>query len=144
MWFTHKNNIVWCLVGGDNNIFVMEERPVFSNIWVLKDWCKCLERRLFLLFLDTGVQHDFQLSWCSMSSNSNTTSATQWAGTAHSSGATEFTPGFSGVRVVRLLVFCIMFCLSLFVLLTIVLSVLPRLRFLLTILVYSDLSQKVR
>jgi hypothetical protein len=38
MWFTQKNNIVRGLVGGDNNIFVMEERQVFSNIWVFKDW----------------------------------------------------------------------------------------------------------
>jgi hypothetical protein len=32
-----QNNIVRGLVGGDNNIFVMEERQVFSNIWVFKD-----------------------------------------------------------------------------------------------------------
>jgi len=32
-----KNNIVRGLVAGDNNIFVMEERQVFSNIWVFKD-----------------------------------------------------------------------------------------------------------
>ena len=31
------------------------------------------------------------------------------AGTAHSSGTPEFTPGFSGVRVVRSLVFCVFF-----------------------------------
>jgi hypothetical protein len=35
--FTHKNNIVRGLVGGDNTIFVMKERQVFSNIWVFKD-----------------------------------------------------------------------------------------------------------
>jgi hypothetical protein len=28
---THKNNIVRGLAGGDNNIFVMEERQMFSN-----------------------------------------------------------------------------------------------------------------
>jgi hypothetical protein len=27
MWFTHKNNIVKGLVGGDNNIFVMKIIP---------------------------------------------------------------------------------------------------------------------
>jgi hypothetical protein len=32
MWFTHENNVVRGLVGGDNNIFVMKERKVFSNI----------------------------------------------------------------------------------------------------------------
>jgi hypothetical protein len=35
--FTHKNNIVRGFVFLDNNIFVMEERQVFSNIWVFKD-----------------------------------------------------------------------------------------------------------
>jgi hypothetical protein len=34
---THKYNIVRGLVGGDNNIFVMEERQVFANIWVFKN-----------------------------------------------------------------------------------------------------------
>jgi hypothetical protein len=32
MWFIHKNNIVRGIVGRDNNIFVMKERQVFSNI----------------------------------------------------------------------------------------------------------------
>ena len=36
MRFTHKNNIARGLVGGDNNIFVMKERRVLSNIWSLK------------------------------------------------------------------------------------------------------------
>ena len=45
MWFTHKNNIVRGLVGGDNNIFVMEERQVFSNIWVFKDWGRASAHR---------------------------------------------------------------------------------------------------
>jgi hypothetical protein len=36
MRFTHKNNIARGLVGGDNNIFVMKERQVLSNIWSLK------------------------------------------------------------------------------------------------------------
>jgi hypothetical protein len=38
MCFTHNNNIARCLVGGDNNIFVMKERQVIFNIWVFKDW----------------------------------------------------------------------------------------------------------
>jgi hypothetical protein len=37
MRFTQKNNIVMGLVGGENNIFVMKGRQVFSNIWVFKD-----------------------------------------------------------------------------------------------------------
>jgi hypothetical protein len=36
MWFTHKNNVRG-LVGGNNNIFVMKERQVLSNIWVFID-----------------------------------------------------------------------------------------------------------
>jgi hypothetical protein len=36
MWIKHKNNIVRRFVGGDNYIFGMKERQVFSNILVLK------------------------------------------------------------------------------------------------------------
>ena len=45
----------------------------------------------------------------------NTTGVTSGAGTAYPSGAHEFTPGFSGVRVTRALVLCVCFvdcCLS--------------------------------
>ena len=45
------------------------------------------------------------------------TEATRGAETAYPSGAHEFTPAFSGVRVVRSLVFCVMVCKSLYVLL---------------------------
>jgi len=53
-------------------------------------------------------------------------SATRGAGVVNPSGAHDFTPVFSGVRVARSLVLCEMFCRSLFVLLVfaIVLSVL--------------------
>jgi len=37
------------------------------------------------------------------------------AGTIYTSGAPGFIPGFSGVRVARSLVFCDVFCRSLFV-----------------------------
>jgi hypothetical protein len=43
---------------------------------------------------------------------------TSGAGSAHLSGAHEFTPGFSGVRVTRSLALCVCFvdrCLSIFV-----------------------------
>jgi hypothetical protein len=36
MRFTHNNNIVRGLVGGDNNIFVMKERQVFKTFGSLK------------------------------------------------------------------------------------------------------------
>ena len=48
-------------------------------------------------------------------SNFNTTGATSGAGTAYHSGAPEFIPVFSGVRVTRSLVLCVCFvdrCLS--------------------------------
>jgi hypothetical protein len=59
---------------------------------------------------------------------SNKTGTTCGTGTAYPSGASQM---FSGVRVARSLVFCVMFCKSLFVilsffLLAIVLSVLHR------------------
>ena len=47
---------------------------------------------------------------------SNTTSATNGAGTGYLSGAPDFTPSFSGVRVARSLVFSVVFCRSLLVL----------------------------
>jgi hypothetical protein len=37
-------------VGGDNNIFVMKERQVFSNTWVFNDWCRA-SAEVFSLFL---------------------------------------------------------------------------------------------
>jgi hypothetical protein len=35
--YTQKNNVVRGLVGGENNIFAMKRRQVFSNIWLLGD-----------------------------------------------------------------------------------------------------------
>ena len=37
-----------------------------------------------------------------------------WAGTAYSSGVLEFSHGFGGVHVAQFLVFCVVFCRSLF------------------------------
>ena len=58
----------------------------------------------------------------------NTTGANSGAGTAYHSGAPEFTPGFSGVHVIRSLALCVCFvdrCLSFVLfLLAILLSVL--------------------
>ena len=48
--------------------------------------------------------------------NSSTTGATCGAETANPCEAHEFSPAFSGVRVSRSSVFCLMFCRSLFVL----------------------------
>jgi hypothetical protein len=47
-----------------------------------------------------------------------TTDATNGAGIDYHSGAHEFTPVFSGVRVIQSLVLCVMFCRSSFVLLS--------------------------
>ena len=47
----------------------------------------------------------------------NTTRATRRRGTGYPSGAPDFTTCFSGVRVARSLVFCVILCRSLFVLL---------------------------
>ena len=46
---------------------------------------------------------------------SNTTGATCGAGIAYPSGAPEFTPYISGVRIARSLIFCVVFYRSLFV-----------------------------
>jgi hypothetical protein len=45
-------------------------------------------------------------------SKSNTTSVLCGTGTVYPSGEPEFTPLFSGVRVARALMFCVMFCIS--------------------------------
>ena len=58
------------------------------------------------------------LTYHRVCNKSNTTSVICGAGTAHSSGAHAFTPGFSGIRVARFLVFCVVICTSLFVLLS--------------------------
>ena len=50
-----------------------------------------------------------------LSVNSNTTGDTSGAGTAYSSGLSEFNQIVSGALVVQSLVFCIVFCRSLFV-----------------------------
>jgi hypothetical protein len=52
------------------------------------------------------------------SNKSNAMGSTCEAGVAYPSGASEFTPVFSKVRVVRSLVLCVVFCRSLFVLLS--------------------------
>ena len=54
-----------------------------------------------------------------MSFSSTTTGVASGAGTVNPTGAYEFTPSFNGARVARSLVFCVVFCRSLFVLLSI-------------------------
>jgi len=49
---------------------------------------------------------------------SKTASATRRAGNAYPSGAPEFTPVFSGVHVTQFFVLCVMFCRSLFIVLS--------------------------
>jgi hypothetical protein len=57
-----------------------------------------------------------------VSFNSNTTGVTCGVETANPPGAHEFIPVFSEVPVARSLVFCIMFCRSLFVLFLLVIA----------------------
>jgi hypothetical protein len=69
-------------------------------------------------------------------SKRNATDAPIGTGTANPSGAPDFTPSFCGIRVHQSLVFCAMFCKSLFVLflLAIVFSVLLLLAIVLSVL----------
>ena len=53
-----------------------------------------------------------------VSFNSNTKGNNSGAGTVYPSGTPEMIPGFCGVRVPKSLVFCVVFCRSLFVLLS--------------------------
>ena len=78
-----------------------------------------------IIVLDTSIRSiRFSYRMIVVSFNSNTTGITCEAGTAYPP------PGLSEVRVAPSLVFCVMFCRSLFVifLLAIVLSVLLRLK----------------
>jgi hypothetical protein len=63
--------------------------------------------------------------WCStrfpyqmMFASFNCNCVTSWAGTTNPSGAPEYTPVFSAVRVAQSLAFYAVFCISLFVLLS--------------------------
>jgi hypothetical protein len=49
---------------------------------------------------------------------SNTRGVTSGAGPVYPSGAHEFTPGYSGVRVAQSFVFCVVLCRSAFVLMS--------------------------
>ena len=92
-------------VGGVHVLFIL---IVFIYVYVY--WCP--------------TRLPYQMMFASF--NSNTTGVTCGAETANPPGAHEFIPVFSGVPVAPFLVFCVMFCISLFVLfpLVIVLSVL--------------------
>jgi hypothetical protein len=72
-------------------------------------------------------------------STNNTTGNTSGTGTADQSGAPEFTPVCSGVRVARSLVFCVMFCRSLFILYLLAFDFL----ILITLLVSSNFSKQL-
>jgi len=62
-----------------------------------------------------SVYDKWNISVVIISPVNNMALVTCGAKTANPSGVPEFTPGYSGVRVVRCLVFCVMFCRSLFV-----------------------------
>ena len=104
----------------------LPENPSLPRVlvkFILLDLGLCM---LLYLFTYTVAQHDFhQMMFVSFNSN---TAAVMWDRTANPSGAHEFTPSLSGVRVARSVVFCVEFCRSLFVLclLAIAFSVLLR------------------
>ena len=56
------------------------------------------------------------MTYLQVCNKSKTTSSISGARTAYPSGAHKLTPGFCGVRVAQSLVFCVVFCTSLFVL----------------------------
>ena len=67
---------------------------------------------IYVFWCPTRFLYQMMLVSCT----SSTMGATCGAETANPCGAHDFTPAFSGVRVSRSSVFCIMFCRSLFVL----------------------------
>ena len=82
----------------------------------------CSKENIFYLIVDMSlcrflnpVLYSF-MTYHWVCNKSNLTGATRGEGTAHPSIIHESIPGFCSVRVVRSLVFCIVFCRSLFVL----------------------------
>jgi len=86
-------------------------------------WMEYLCNKWYVMF----VLYSF-MTYQRICTKSNTTGATLGAGIDYPSGAPEFTLVFSGVRVAWFLVFCVMFCRSLFVLFHLAI-VFPVLRF---------------
>jgi hypothetical protein len=102
LWFKRTCNHLW-----NSSVTKREKR-----------WMIPIDHRyvLFVVIKIRSFPHDWLIH--RVCNKSNTTSVICGAGTAHSSGAHEFTPGFSGIRVARSLVFCVVICTSLFVLLS--------------------------
>ena len=63
---------------------------------------------LYLFVCWCPVRFPYHMMFLSL--NSRTTGVTRGTGTTNSSGAPEFIPGFSGVRVARYLVLWIVIC----------------------------------
>ena len=91
--------------------FLYDVRFVFTLIFV---WGSCFS--IYLPILLSNIFNPCQMMFVLL--NSNMKGATSGAGTAYTYGDIEFTTGYLGVRVTRTLVFCVMFCRSLFVLLS--------------------------
>ena len=64
--------------------------------------------------MHTGVQHDFHIRWCSYRLTVTRQVSDVELELLRLPGHTSSFPFFSGVCVARCLVFCVMFCLSLF------------------------------
>ena len=96
MWFRRKNDVLFvfppiCFV----EVHVSDHDFVLIYIY----WCL--------------TRYPYQVIIASV--NRNTTGVTSGGKSANPSGAPDSTPGFSGVRATRSLVFCVVFCRSLFV-----------------------------
>jgi hypothetical protein len=74
-------------------------------------WNNCVTNDNGYVPLVLSTSRSFPHSWLitGFVTTHNTTGATSGAGTAYSSGASEFTPCFSGVRVAQSLVLCVCF-----------------------------------
>ena len=66
------------------------------------------------LFTNTGVQHYFHVRWCPCRLTVNMMGFTRGPRTAKPPVEHVFTPDFSGVRVARSLVFCLLVVQSIF------------------------------
>ena len=104
----------------DKNQFHFDELKIYSEHtrWTYRVITHChISAYVDMSLHSESVLHKPDNDWSRVCNKSNTTGATCGAWTANLSVSLEFTPDFSWIRVVQSLVFCVMFCRSLFVLL---------------------------
>jgi hypothetical protein len=97
----------------------LESCTVATMTWITVTQCQCHKwsRTCSVCRNHKPILSSF-MTYHLVCTMSNTTDVTCGAGTSYTSGTPGLALGFNGIRVGRLLVFCVMYCRSLFVLLS--------------------------